>query len=542
MRSTRRNFFNQAVTAGTVAASLTGAKRKARAQTATPAVLENRLEKAYEYRVARAGHYRALGPVEHVTNGDEQRYSNRLNSFSKTLLHDQFGHVSRDAYNSMIRAVNSGKPEDFEAIIRGGNVRLKNPTGAYNYQIAGADQSQFLLKPPPAFDSPAQAAAITELYWQSLLRDVPFANFESDENVLKACRELTAMQAFTGPRINGQVTPATVFRGHTPGDLTGPYISQFLFAPFKMGHLQVDQKQISTAPGVEFMTRYSDYLTIQFGEGKGPGQTSDTVPRYVRNGRDLAHLVHVDWSFSPAYHALWMLLAMGPAAYFPGNPYVASRGQEPYINFGPPDSFEYVSRAGKPAFNAAWFQKWFIHRAARPEVMANRIHHHASKIQVYPIHDSAFSAAVETVFNKFGTYLLPQAYSEGSPPHSTYPSGHATVNGAVVTMMKALFNESFVLPDPVVPSHDGLQLLPYRGPDLTIGNELNKLAFNIAVGRNWAGIHFRYDAWEGIKLGEEVALSLLADLTAGYMDIFPGFEFTKFDGTKVKICNGCVAA
>ena len=535
----RRQFLETVAAAGAATGLMAG---KLAAQTDSPTVLDGRLEKAYAYRVGRADHYRAMGPVEHVTNGDEQKYPNRINSFSKTLLHDQFGHVSRDGYASLIRATNSGRKEDFERILRGGNVRLKNPTGAYNYQLAGADQSQYLLKPPPAFDSAAQAAAMIELYWQSVCRDIPFAEYDTDPTVAKACRDLTMRTGYTGPRVDGRVTPACVFRGQTPGDLVGPPVSQFLLAPFKMGHLMVDQKQLSAQPGVDFMTTYADYLQIQFGEGKGPGDRSETVPRYVRNGRDLARLVYVDWSFSPHYHALWHLLGYGADAYSESNPYTGSRGQEPYINFGPPDSFEYVARAAKPAFNAAWFQKWMVHRQARPEVMACRVHNHMLQVQLYPIHESLLnSAAAEAVYQKNGTYLLPQAYSPGSPAHSTYPSGHATVGGAVVTMLKALFKESFVLPNPVVASADGLELLPYKGPDLTVGNELNKLAFNIAMARNWAGIHFRYDAWEGMQLGERVAINILADMAAGYMDEFAGLAFTRFGGTKINVCGGCVS-
>ena len=33
------------------------------------------------------------------------------------------------------------------------------------------------------------------------------------------------------------------------------------------------------------------------------------------------------------------------------------------------------------------------------------------------------------VFSQYGTYLLPQAYPEGSPLHPAYGSGHATVAG-----------------------------------------------------------------------------------------------------------------
>src|SRR5207247_4375136 len=93
------------------------------------------------------------------------------------------------------------------------------------------------------------------------------------------------------------------------------------------------------------------------------------------------------------------------------------------------------------------------------------------------------------VFRRNDTYLLPQAFPEGSPLHPSYGAGHATVAGACVTVLKALFDESFLIPNPVVPGPDGRSLVRYTGPDadrLTVGGELNKLAANVAIGRNFA--------------------------------------------------------
>jgi hypothetical protein len=54
----------------------------------------------------------------------------------------------------------------------------------------------------------------------------------------------------------------------------------------------------------------------------------------------------------------------------------------------------------------------------------------------------------------------------------------------------------------VVPSDNGLSLRPWKGEPLTVGGELNKLAFNMAFGRDTAGVHFRKDELEGILLGD----------------------------------------
>ncbi|MEP7340056.1 MAG: phosphoesterase, partial [Acidobacteriota bacterium] len=136
---------------------------------------------------------------------------------------------------------------------------------------------------------------------------------------------------------------------------------------------------------------------------------------------------------------------------------------------------------------------------------------------------------------KYGSYLLPIAFAEGSPTHPAYGSGHATVAGACVTILKWWFDESWVLPDPVVPTPDGLSLVPYRGENLTVGNELNKVAWNVAGGRNIAGVHWRSDGWEAMKLGETVAIGLLQDFKHCWNERFDGLSLTKFDGSRITI-------
>ncbi len=84
-------------------------------------------------------------------------------------------------------------------------------------------------------------------------------------------------------------------------------------------------------------------------------------------------------------------------------------------------------------------------------------------------------------------------------------------------------------------SPDGLALVPYKGPDLRVGGELNKLAANIALGRDIAGVHWRSDGIEGLKLGEAVTVGLLTDLRATYTEDFGSVSLTKFDGTTITI-------
>ena len=112
---------------------------------------------------------------------------------------------------------------------------------------------------------------------------------------------------------------------------------------------------------------------------------------------------------------------------------------------------------------------------------------------------------------------------------------HNGLSNACATVLKAFFAEKVVVPDCVVPTADGCSLEPYKGPALTVKGEVEKLAFNVAMGRNFAGIHYRSDAAAGIRLGEDVAISVMEELVNTFNEDFAGFRFTRFDGRPVRI-------
>jgi hypothetical protein len=223
----------------------------------------------------------------------------------------------------------------------------------------------------------------------------------------------------------------------------------------------------------------------------------------------------------------------------PANPYLESRNQDGFGTFGPPYIATMVAEVAVRALKAVWHQKWFVHRRLRPEEFGGRIHNLANGTHPYPVHRQVLdSVALSRVYSGYGSYLLPQVYPEGCPLHAAYGAGHATVAGAFVTILKALFDESFIIQRPVVPASDGLSLTPYSGPGadrLTVGGELNKLAANIAIGRNFAGIHWRSDYTRSLELGEAVAISVLQDHKLTLSEKFAGFVFTGFDGRRVTI-------
>jgi hypothetical protein len=163
----------------------------------------------------------------------------------------------------------------------------------------------------------------------------------------------------------------------------------------------------------------------------------------------------------------------------------------------------------------------------------------------YPIHSDVQNSLVLAKIHAHnqqlnqdgeGSYLLPMAFPEGSPIHPAYGAGHATVAGACVTILKALFDERYEIKNPVVPDpEDPTELIPYEGPTLTVGGELNKLASNVAIGRNIAGVHWRSDATESLKLGEAIAISILKDQKLTFNENFKGYTFTKFDGEPITV-------
>jgi len=128
--------------------------------------------------------------------------------------------------------------------------------------------------------------------------------------------------------------------------------------------------------------------------------------------------------------------------------------------------------------------------------------------------------------------------------HPSYGAGHATVAGGCVTMLKAFFNttdaDGNALPWPaelpvVEANADGSELV--IAPDsenLTINGELNKLAANIAIGRDMAGVHYYTDYYESLRMGERVATGMLIEQMKHYNEPVE-FSFESFDGDHVHL-------
>lgn len=137
------------------------------------------------------------------------------------------------------------------------------------------------------------------------------------------------------------------------------------------------------------------------------------------------------------------------------------------------------------------------------------------------------------------SYLLPMAYPEGSPMHPSHGAGHATVAGACVTVLKALFDPRQPIGEllgdfddrPGTPKIEFPESIEVNPSD-TLEGELNKLAANIAIVRNGAGVHYRTDYTKSMALGEAVAAAVLQEKAQTFADVDPAMVFTwpNFDG------------
>jgi hypothetical protein len=525
----RRSFLG-GVTAATVAAGFLGLPTIADAKEIGP---ENPVQRREDEWVRRNGDAVAekLLPPKHPTNGDEERYFNKIGSFSKGLPHDVLGEVELSAYTGLITALTSGLASDFEAIQLGGVAKLSNPQSSYAYCLEGSDSHVGVTALPPTYAGNEQGSEMAENYWMALARDVAFANYDTDPTIAAAVSDLSTFPDYQGPQ---PVTPDNIFRGFTPGDLIGPYVSQFLALPIPYGAMTVPQQITTNVAGDDHMTSYLAWLNIQNGGAPTDHNVFDTTPRYIRDLRDLTAFVHKDFSYEAGLNAALILGGMG-ATLDPNNPYLGYAKTSAFATFGAPDVLDMVGRVSAAALRCVYFQKWLVHRRVRPEEYAGNVQNQMTGQGSYPLPARLLSSTVlPAIFDKYGTYLLPMAYAEGCPPHPSFPQGHGTLIGAAVTVLKAFYNESFVIPNPVVASSDGLSLEAYNG-SLTIGNELNKLAANIARARDASGVHWRSDSMSGLLLGEAVAIKVLKDLKANYWEQFAGFQLTKFNGRTIII-------
>ena len=353
------------------------------------------------------------------------------------------------------------------------------------------------------------------------------------------------------------------------------------------GSQKIDQKVAYYQEGANFMIGWDHWLDVQNGADFKPlGAFAESgMSRFICTPRDLAAYVHDDQLYQAYLNAALILLNsnLGFAGGFPEPN--SSGTRTPFATFGGPHLLATITEVSSRALKAVRRQKFNIHRRCRPERIAAMITRIAAnqtdgwsetetacyQTMYNQLKNSGLLPLVSRL-NKAGhdywqyrdhawiagnnpdwigseqNYLLPMAFPEGSPMHPSYGAGHATVAGACITILKAFFN--------MFTSGDSWQLLSmssagfpftYRGTEsglertgssdhLSVSGELDKLAANISIGRNMAGVHFYSDYYDSLRLGERVAVSMLMDQLPMY-DEPVCMRLMSFDGDRIIIEN-----
>lgn len=475
-------------------------------------------------------------PVFWINNKDIRDVPDYIANFSKSLKHDQEGRVDKEQFKMLMKGI-TGQPKYLKKLELVGPQKLVSPSCIYNIELFGPAKSTIPLPPAPKFTSAETAGEMVELYEMALLRDVPFSDYnESNPAIISAINDLNQLSDFKGPKIQEQVTASTLFRGNTVGDLKGPYVSQFLYHPFKYGICDIDQKCRFPQKGINYLTTYQQLLNNQNGQAPVPQDPPESQYRYLQTLRDGAAYVKVDLPCQAPMNAA-MILMTSKVPFAKENPYVKGtiKNESPFVDFGMVDIYDLINRVSRLTFLICWYHKW-SNMKLRPEALGLEVEKAiSSNNNKYCIHpDLLNSNVLSNIFNSQHSYLLSQTYPEGSPAHPSYPAGHAAITGAAVTVLKAFFDCDQEI-DAVVPSSDGQRLIPL-GYKLNINDELDKLASNIAIFRNAAGCHYRSDAI-GVEMGEMIGIKFLEDMIKRYNMKDVTFRIRKRNGKHITISN-----
>lgn len=405
-------------------------------------------------------------------------------------------------------------------------------------------------------------------------------------------RHETQRRAAAWDGSNG-LTVETLFRGSTAGAKKGPYISQFMLLgagakplsgiiPF--GAQAIDQKVMIADDKVDFMTDWAGWLQVQ--NGHKPPSVNHSGARWITSPRDLATYVHFDQLYQAYFNACLILLESGFGKHVDaGAPITRKRGHaaDGFATWGGPHVLSLLTEVASRALRAVRRQKFQIHRRARPEVLAARLTQTANGATLGM--DNMAITALRSMLKELGeddptdikrpgvllhwiaehntaqnktkgrdatdktvvkndskNFLLPMAFSEGSPMHPAYGAGHATVAGACVTILKAFFESEIPLAD-VFEGVTDFQLVKTDGKsftsgvpfgDTTVAEELDKLAANISIGRNMAGVHYYSDYYDSLRMGERIAAGILEEQMLDYTEPLQ-LSFKSYDGDDITI-------
>ena len=477
--------------------------------------------------------------------------------FSKTLDHDATTLLGDPTDQQKLKtAMESGTKSDLEQVPLSSNAtrKLANPLGAFITEPIGCDAYGITLRASPTLDSVEGAGEMVEVWEMNIQRDTSFDELNFGGANTAADRAVTNLNAFgseyKGPvnSVSGALTRAELFRGVAPGCCDGPYVSQFLMHDFQLGAHQIEQKY-NYHTGVYGITK-NNFKAIA--DGTVPvAQAPNGADQYVWNGRSLGTIVHSDFVYQHFYYAAAML-GHGGTRHKAFRDVDASRSGAFLTQAGPAFVAPAVAAVSANALSAAWVQKWRQQLRLRPETMAARVVTGlAGDTPIY--HNAALTTNAQSTIDAVKAFnvanggdnaaFLPLLYAEGSPTHPAYPAGHAVIAGANATILKLMYADTNWSTmgnySDVLHSTDGSTRTTYtRGDDganLTVHGELNKLAANIAIGRNIAGVHYRIDGDEGMMLGQKVAIAYFKDYVSRQTEMRGDITIVGFDGVSVTV-------
>jgi hypothetical protein len=497
----------------------------------TPA---RRLASALQLRIAAARHQltgtRSINLAYDIEGPESHRF------FCKGLPHDENGRVIPSSYHAL-NAMLASQDGTAAWLVYGKQGRpLNNPFSGLGFALTGPDPQGLYMPPPSSFESAETAAEMIELYWMSLLRDIPFTEYKESELVGAAVKELTAL-GLAPPRLT---TSAPLARQYLDADsgLAGSTVSQFLLLNIPYGPSNIAQIYPSSAPGNAFLDTIPEMLKIQSGAFPDRKTRFSAAPRYLVSGRDLAEYVRRDFTYQPFLNAALIIMASGDSAFSDNELSRRRTGCANDILFGDKSVLSLLGEASLAAQKASFFFKWQRFRRLRPEELGLRVAMQRQGLANFKLPKALLdSQGVARAERNYGTALLVQAYPEGSPLHPSYPAAHAVNAAACGTILKAFFDPERLIRAPVKPSIDGQTLMPYTDSALTVGDEIDKLILNISAARSFAGVHFRSDNFAGIVLGEQIALSLLQDYARTIPRGFSGFTLRAFDKRQLKVTS-----
>tara|TARA_Y100000389_G_C17446160_1_gene511740 strand:+ start:408 stop:2036 length:1629 start_codon:yes stop_codon:yes gene_type:complete len=483
--------------------------------------------------------------------------------FSKTLAHDPTtGFPCYDDVETMKDALRKGTKDSVNAIQQSGTTvrKLEGVISQNSYNLIGTDSSVPKVTNPSmrnVVDSEAGLFEMAEVYSSVVLRDVSFADIAAESAADNVPAHLAALNKFNDKTLApvdsaGAITGQTWSRGNCEGETKGPYVSQLLYKPFKYGNLDVEQKyNVELDP--EAVPTMAHWLKLQ--DGENPLSVSvDANKQYVWNPRVMGSIVHSDPLFQFYYNAALICFqnGIGPTG-------VMSTKSSSWVSGGGPDVFASVSHVALGALRCAWQCKYNHSLKIRPEVYAQRLELIKTNPALVPqvpglsqlktlCDNFPEMMDLAKVKNNNQNILLNNLFPEGSPTHPSHPAGHAVVAWACITVLKTMLdthNPDGTLkawPVQAVESLDGTSLTNYTGADagmMTVNGELNKLANNVSIGRDFAGVHYRADATYGCDIGEQYAISYMVDKAKEYHESqngqFGGFTLHKCNGQNVKI-------